>query len=789
MKKVIYGLCVIIVFVLILLWISSEKCHAGVPSDSLTYLGNAFVKIKTAEGTIIYIDPYAVNATDSADMVLITHEHNDHNDLTRVIQKTGCQIIRVANALQDGVYHTFTIGSITITAVPAYGEYHPKTDGVGFIVEFNGIKVYHAGGTGKIPEMADLAGQNISYSLLPLTVGAAEMTQAAAMIRARHDIPFHSYVSTSVFEYPAVVAQFQSPNRLTVHPGHTIALTSDTTAYIGQILRVPQEYPTIQAAIDTAQDADTVLVSEGTYYENISYRGKGIVVTSNYYTTHDWQTVLNTIINGSTGANKNTASTVQFLWGEYSTAVLDGFTITGGTGSRYLFPNGTGSAAWHEGAGIILHYSSAIIRNNYIVGNTTVPQPGTTNGGGGGIASMYGNPLIYNNVIVSNTAGYAGGIVLNWSGGTIKNNIIYHNTGGSSAGNGGVMLWRVPQNAAFVENNTIVGNRSLTDAGGINIMLENTASVPVVRNNIVWANSQAIGGQVTSPGYSSYNNIEDYSGGTNFSASPQLQEGSFLLSTGSPCIDAGDTASACSDIEDPVTPGMALSPSKGTVRNDVGAYGGFFATVFPSLNVRDLVLSAATRSVTCAVGQTVSASFILRNVSTIQIVLGSVTHSNPQNYSLNKDLSEKLLGQFEPDTIVVTFAPVAAGTFTDTVKIYHSLEGVTNPLTIVITGRATGGTTDIQQGESKEYKFQLFQNYPNPFNPSTEIGFDLPSTSFVTLTIFDVMGREVKTLVSENLRNGHHSYRWDATGMANGIYFYQLRAGTMTVTKRLLLIK
>ena len=789
MKKVIYGFFVLVLFALLLLLIFSERCKAGSSSDSLTYLGNAFVKIKTIEGTVLYIDPYAVNAADSADIVLITHEHTDHNDLSRVYQKAGCQVIRTANALLAGVYQTFTIGSISIQAVPAYNQYHPKTDGVGFVIEFNGIKVYHAGGSGKIPEMADLTAQNINYTLLQLTGGASEMTEAAAVIGARFDIPIHSTVSTSILHLPAVVAQFQSPNRLIVNPGHTIALTSDTSSHIGQVLRVPGEFPTIQAAIDAAQNSDIVLVSEGTYHENINYRGKGIVVKSNYSTTLDWQTVLSTIIDGSTCANKDTASTVQFLLGENSSAVLDGFTITGGAGSLYKFPNGTGTSSWQEGAGIILHYSSAIIRNNYIVNNTTVPSPGITNGGGGGIASMYGNPLIYNNVIVSNTAGYAGGIVLNWSAGTVKNNIVYHNTGGSVAGTGGIMVWRVPANSVFVENNTVVGNTSMTDAGGINITQVDALSVPVIKNNIVWANKQIFGGQVTSPQNCSYNNIEDYSSGTNFSVFPQLHEGSFLLSPTSPCIDAGDTASVFNDVQDPVNPGMALLPSRGTLRNDIGASGGLFAKVLPSLNIVDFSVSSTRRTVQCQTGQQVPSNFILRNVGSLRVTVDSVTQSDTIVFSLNKYLSNRVLEVFETDTLTITFKPVSAGTFLDTVKIYHTMEGIVSPITIVVTGKATGGTSEIQQDDMVQPRFQLHQNYPNPFNPSTIIPFDIPSSSFVTLTIIDMLGRNVATLVSEVLPAGNHSVRWNAAGMANGVYFYRLNAGTLMVTRRLMVLK
>lgn len=85
--------------------------------------------------------------------------------------------------------------------------------------------------------------------------------------------------------------------------------------------------------------------------------------------------------------------------------------------------------------------------------------------------------------------------------------------------------------------------------------------------------------------------------------------------------------------------------------------------------------------------------------------------------------------------------------------------------------------------------YVLDQNFPNPFNPSTEIQFSLPQRSQVTLTIFDLLGREVTTLVSEELSAGSYSTRWDAGGMPTGVYLYRLRAGDFVETKKLLLLR
>lgn len=87
----------------------------------------------------------------------------------------------------------------------------------------------------------------------------------------------------------------------------------------------------------------------------------------------------------------------------------------------------------------------------------------------------------------------------------------------------------------------------------------------------------------------------------------------------------------------------------------------------------------------------------------------------------------------------------------------------------------------------------LSQNYPNPFNPSTRINYAIPSPSRVTIKIYDVMGREIETLINEEKPAGVHEVNWNtasaAGGLPSGIYFYQIKAGPFTATRKMLLIK
>lgn len=85
--------------------------------------------------------------------------------------------------------------------------------------------------------------------------------------------------------------------------------------------------------------------------------------------------------------------------------------------------------------------------------------------------------------------------------------------------------------------------------------------------------------------------------------------------------------------------------------------------------------------------------------------------------------------------------------------------------------------------------FRLYQNYPNPFNPTTTFSFDIPYSTFATLRVFDLLGREVARLVNEVMQPGSYERVFSAEGLASGVYFYQLKAGEFTGTKKLLLLR
>jgi hypothetical protein len=86
-------------------------------------------------------------------------------------------------------------------------------------------------------------------------------------------------------------------------------------------------------------------------------------------------------------------------------------------------------------------------------------------------------------------------------------------------------------------------------------------------------------------------------------------------------------------------------------------------------------------------------------------------------------------------------------------------------------------------------EFGLSANYPNPFNPSTEIRFQLPEDSYVTLEVFNSLGQKVAALLDEQYSAGYYSVTWDAKHRPSGAYYYRLQAGNYTASKMMMLVK
>ncbi len=352
------------------------------------------------------------------------------------------------------------------------------------------------------------------------------------------------------------------------------------------IIKVPENYSIIQSAINAAFDGDEIIVSPGTYYENINVNGKNIILRSTDPTSAT--VVASTVINGR-------SSVVWFSGRESPSCILSGFTITNGnyfkgsgiygSGTRATIENNHittnttygFSASYSRGGGI--WNCDGLIQNNVISGNRTTDSWGA----GGGLAECDG--VIRNNIITGNSAtgtGATGGGLYNCNG-TIEYNTISGNWARSSGGG-------LAECSAIIRNNIISNNKSYRDGGGLagcngiignNTIWGNSASEysgdggglydcdGVIQNNtiygntaksggglyecrgfitncIIWGNSASYGSQIAEcrVPFSSCIQGWTYNDRANISDDPRFIDpgnGNFHIPPDSPCIDAGNT--------------------------------------------------------------------------------------------------------------------------------------------------------------------------------------------------------------------------------------------------------
>ena len=154
-----------------------------------------------------------------------------------------------------------------------------------------------------------------------------------------------------------------------------------------------------------------------------------------------------------------------------------------------------------------------------------------------------------------------------------------------------------------------------------------------------------------------------------------------------------------------------------------------------------------------------------------------------------------------PDTVIkgdtasveISFLPDSVQSYTDTLYVYSNAG---SPTVIALNGTGSTPTGILREGSAIPTVYELYQNYPNPFNPTTTIKFALPTQSQVSVTIYDILGREVKDLVNDRLQAGYYHFSWNASRYASGVYFYRIVAQSLTgdrksfvQVKKLMLVK
>jgi len=199
-------------------------------TNKLLYQGHGSLRITTAGGKVIYMDPYAGTGYEpAADLILITHGHADHTATDKIQHRNpGCRVITWKEALAGGKHNRFDLGFVTVEAVEAgYNRNHNVKECVGYVLTLpDGVCVYAAGDTSETKQMAKLAEKQIDYALFCCdgiyNMDLDEAAHCAALVGATHNIPYHM-APGKLFDRTRA-EQFHAPGRLIVAAGEEIEL-------------------------------------------------------------------------------------------------------------------------------------------------------------------------------------------------------------------------------------------------------------------------------------------------------------------------------------------------------------------------------------------------------------------------------------------------------------------------------------------------------------------------------------------------------------------------------------
>jgi hypothetical protein len=188
-------------------------------------------------------------------------------------------------------------------------------------------------------------------------------------------------------------------------------------------------------------------------------------------------------------------------------------------------------------------------------------------------------------------------------------------------------------------------------------------------------------------------------------------------------------------------------------------------------------------------------SYIIQRSTTVYDAFGTLTLPGGTFQALRMkqtSINQTFFGgvQYSADTSGQFTFITKEGYFADITPKDKKSSGGTIPITgITYQTVITSPTGIADQGHTLPTEPFLAQNYPNPFNPATAISYQLPSVTFVTLKVYDVLGKEVATLIEGIQPAGIHTARFDGSSLRSGVYFYRLQTGALSETKKLLLIK
>ena len=204
----------------------------------MLYQGHGSYRFTLDDGTTVYVDPFAGAGYDvPADLVLVTHEHFDHNQVEKMPHAPGCTVVRAAD-LQPapGDYRTIESHGVRITAVQACNKNHPIDQCVGMLLEFDGITFYASGDTSTTDDMRSgkLEAAGIDYAVFPgdglYNMDVAEASACAKLVGARHSILVHMVPMNNPNDPSQLFSReraeaFSAAGRIILEPGEELELS------------------------------------------------------------------------------------------------------------------------------------------------------------------------------------------------------------------------------------------------------------------------------------------------------------------------------------------------------------------------------------------------------------------------------------------------------------------------------------------------------------------------------------------------------------------------------------
>jgi L-ascorbate metabolism protein UlaG (beta-lactamase superfamily) len=193
----------------------------------LLYQGHASYRLTAEDGRVMYVDPCSGDGYDAAaDIVLVTHQHPDHNRVNICAKREDCRIITDREALAEGKHNCFDVGGILIQAVEAKSILHSPKRCVGYIITIDRRKIYASGDTSRTKQMEKFHYLKLDYAIFPgagiLSMGLKEAAECARLIGAKHNIIIHLMPGALFSRKKA--NKWDAPDKLILEPGQEIVL-------------------------------------------------------------------------------------------------------------------------------------------------------------------------------------------------------------------------------------------------------------------------------------------------------------------------------------------------------------------------------------------------------------------------------------------------------------------------------------------------------------------------------------------------------------------------------------